>query len=198
MVQHFQYSKTHLVHVWIALKRKADAPLRFLCGSHALFTGPANTFFSKNNFKTKSHGIIHTFKNYFATMFSLFNFQFSAINGIQIDPYKLADLRNRLSTCDRFLSLRYQGNSLCVFCGGYIQSRDHLFIECNFIIRIWHHIEGNLGTTFFNKLSVLQRKKGLKSVTRKVAWALALYNGVTKSKESLYQAIKWDAKIRTF
>ena len=55
--------------------------------------------------------------------------------------YKLADLRNRLSTCDRFLSLHYQGNSLCVFCGSYIQSRDHLFIECKFIIRIWHHIE---------------------------------------------------------
>ena len=32
-------------------------------------------FFSKNNFKTGSHGTIHIFKNYFAIVFSVFNFQ---------------------------------------------------------------------------------------------------------------------------
>ena len=47
--------------------------------SGALFTGPASTLFSKKNFKTESHSIIHTFKNYFATVFS-------AISGIQTDP----------------------------------------------------------------------------------------------------------------
>jgi len=45
----------------------------------------ASTFFYKNNFKTRSHGTIHTFKNYFTTVFSVFNFQFSAISGIQTD-----------------------------------------------------------------------------------------------------------------
>ena len=49
--------------------------------------GPASTKFSKYNFKTRSHGTIHTFKNYVATMFSVFNFQFSAISGIQTDLY---------------------------------------------------------------------------------------------------------------
>ena len=28
------------------------------------------------NIKNESHGTIHIFKNYFATMFSVFNFQF--------------------------------------------------------------------------------------------------------------------------
>ena len=32
-------------------------------------------FFSKNNFKIGFHGIIHTFKNYFATVFSILSFQ---------------------------------------------------------------------------------------------------------------------------
>ena len=42
------------------------------------------TFFIKN----KSYGTIHTFKNYFATVFSVFNF--SKISSIQTDPtYKL-------------------------------------------------------------------------------------------------------------
>jgi len=70
------------VHIWIALKRKADAHLRFLCGSRALFTEPARTFFNKNNFKTGSYGTIHIFKNYFATVFS-------AISDIQTDPHTL-------------------------------------------------------------------------------------------------------------
>ena len=43
-------------------------------GSGTLFTGPASTFSSKNNFKTGSHGTIHTFKNYFATVFLVFSF----------------------------------------------------------------------------------------------------------------------------
>ena len=30
-------------------------------------------FFNKNNFKTGSHGTIYTFKNYFATVFSVFS-----------------------------------------------------------------------------------------------------------------------------
>ena len=33
-----------------------------------------------------SHDTIHTFKNYFTTMFSIISFQFLAISGIQIDP----------------------------------------------------------------------------------------------------------------
>ena len=45
----------------------------FFCGSHALFKGIASTDFSKFNFKTKSHDTIHTFKNYFATVFSVFS-----------------------------------------------------------------------------------------------------------------------------
>ena len=42
-----------------------------------------NNFFIKN----RSHGTIHTFKNYFATVFSIFNF--SKINFIQTDPFWL-------------------------------------------------------------------------------------------------------------
>ena len=44
-------------------------------GSRALFTGLTSVEFSKIFIKIGSHGTIHTFKNYFATMFSIFSFQ---------------------------------------------------------------------------------------------------------------------------
>ena len=51
-----------------------------------LFTRPKTSFFSKIFIKNGPHSTIHTFKNYFATVFSVFNFQFSIINNIQTDP----------------------------------------------------------------------------------------------------------------
>ena len=59
-----------------------------------LFTGPTST---KKNKKTKQnktkrsnksvfHGTIYIFKNYFTTVFSAINFQFSVISGIQVNP----------------------------------------------------------------------------------------------------------------
>ena len=41
---------------------------------HALFC-TVHAFFSHFFIKNGSHGTIHTFKNYFATIFSVFNFQ---------------------------------------------------------------------------------------------------------------------------
>ena len=38
--------------------------------------------------KTKSHSTTHTFKNYFATIFSVFSFQFLGINDIQTELKK--------------------------------------------------------------------------------------------------------------
>ena len=46
----------------------------FFCGSCALFTGPAVKDFGNFFFKTESHGTIYTFKNYFDTVVSVFNF----------------------------------------------------------------------------------------------------------------------------
>ena len=75
------------MYVWIALKTKF--PLRlafFLWVPYFLFMGPTSTEFCKKKIKTKSHGTIHTFKNYFATVFLVINFQFLAISDIQTDP----------------------------------------------------------------------------------------------------------------
>ena len=44
--------------------------------TYALFTDPQITLFSNFFIKNRSHGTIHTFKNYFATVFSVFSFQF--------------------------------------------------------------------------------------------------------------------------
>ena len=52
----------------------------FFSGSRVLFTGPTSTLLKKN-FKIGSYSTIHIFKNYFATIFSIF----SKINGIQAD-----------------------------------------------------------------------------------------------------------------
>ena len=40
---------------------------------YAMFMGPTTTLFKKN-IKNESHGTIYTFKNYFATVFSVFSF----------------------------------------------------------------------------------------------------------------------------
>ena len=50
---------------------------------HALFI----TVHALKNIKNGSHGTIHTFKNYFATVLSVFNFQ--TISLIQTDPKSL-------------------------------------------------------------------------------------------------------------
>ena len=42
-------------------------------GSRALFTGLTNIFFTKTFIKNGSHSTIHTFKNYFATVFLVFS-----------------------------------------------------------------------------------------------------------------------------
>ena len=51
--------------------------------TYVLFTDPQISLFSNIFIKNRSHGTIHTFKNYFITMFSIFNF--SKINSIQTD-----------------------------------------------------------------------------------------------------------------
>ena len=76
---------THKVLVWILMKRPEFGPAYFFFkhvsmafmlfqGSHALFTGPTNLFFSKTFIKNGSHDTIYIFKNYFAIVFSIFSF----------------------------------------------------------------------------------------------------------------------------
>ena len=56
------------------------------CTVYTLFMGPTTTLFRKKNIKNGSHNTIHTFKNYFATVFSIF----SKISCIQTDPHLLS------------------------------------------------------------------------------------------------------------
>ena len=60
-------------YVWIALKTGGLRVCLFLYESRALFIRPASTDFDKFFFKTRSHNTIHTFKNYFAIVFSVFS-----------------------------------------------------------------------------------------------------------------------------
>ena len=53
-------------------------------GSHLLFTDPQTSLFSNFFIKNGFYGTIYTFKNYFATVFSIFSF--SKISSIQTDP----------------------------------------------------------------------------------------------------------------
>ena len=58
--------------LWMRVLRVSQWVL-FLSGSRALFTRLASIFFNKNNFKIGSHDTIHTFKNYFIIVFSVFS-----------------------------------------------------------------------------------------------------------------------------
>ena len=59
--------------VWIVMKSNKTCVCVFFCESCALFTEFASMDFSKFFFKIGFHGIIHTFKNYFTTVFSVFS-----------------------------------------------------------------------------------------------------------------------------
>ena len=63
------------MRVWIVRLRISNASAFFFLWVCALFTGLASTEKCKSNFKTRSHRTVHTFKNYFAIVFSVFNFQ---------------------------------------------------------------------------------------------------------------------------
>ena len=67
-------AKAQLAKLYFEVKIRLGARLCFFffCGFRALFTGLASTKFSKYNFKTRPHGTIHIFKNYFTTVFSIF------------------------------------------------------------------------------------------------------------------------------
>ena len=56
----------------------------------ALFTDSQNSFKHRFKYKFRLHSTIHTFKNYFAIVFSVSNFHFSVISGIQINPQFLS------------------------------------------------------------------------------------------------------------
>ena len=67
-----------LLYVWIVMILAVFAFYLFFfflrkeyalfSGSHTLFTGPTSTLLRKK-IKNRSHGIIHTLKNYFVTVF---------------------------------------------------------------------------------------------------------------------------------
>ena len=52
----------------------------------AMFTDPQISLFSNFFIKNGSYGTIHTFKNYFTTLFFSFQFQFSVFSCIQTNP----------------------------------------------------------------------------------------------------------------
>ena len=64
-------------------EKQQNACLCFFLWVPCIVHGTASTDFSKFFFKTRFHGTIYIFKNYFVTVFSVFNFLFLTISGIQ-------------------------------------------------------------------------------------------------------------------
>ena len=60
-----------------------------------LFTHSSNTVYAFKNIKNGSHGIIHTFKNYFATVFSVFSFQFLVLTKISYIQMDIKQITNK-------------------------------------------------------------------------------------------------------
>ena len=62
--------------VWIGIIASTFFFLSLFFSSHiSAFLGDKNHYSRTKNVKNGSHGTIHTFKNYFVTVFSVFNFQ---------------------------------------------------------------------------------------------------------------------------
>ena len=67
--------------VWtVATKFDLSNNFQPISAHRALFTDPQISFFSNFFIKNWSHSTIHTFKNYFVTVFFSFSFQFSAVS----------------------------------------------------------------------------------------------------------------------
>ena len=98
-----------MYYVWTVAAKFDFSPSSQLIRTHrALFTDPQISLFSNFFIKNESHGTIHTFKNYFATMFFSFQFQFLVFSYIQTDPVSLS-----LNTFPHIFSITKQkyGNS---------------------------------------------------------------------------------------
>ena len=77
----------HLAFLFFLFFMHADYTVQeILCTVHALFmyhSRDSQLLYSKKYIKNESHGTIHIFKNYFATMFSIS--VFNKISSIQTD-----------------------------------------------------------------------------------------------------------------
>ena len=69
----FSKKKKKKVHVWIAFMASVCAFCWKYVGSMAQFTDPQKSSKQKFQYKFESYNIIHTFKNYLVTVFSVFN-----------------------------------------------------------------------------------------------------------------------------
>ena len=92
------------------IEKITDMCLHFFYGSCALFMEPTNMNFSKFFFKIGSYGTIYIFKNYFITIFSIFN----KINCIQMDPKSECTFFTVL--CLYFVQRFYNDNVLIFSC----------------------------------------------------------------------------------
>ena len=84
---------------------------------------PQTSFFSNFFIKNWSHSTIHTFKNYFAIMFSVFN----KISGIQTDPY----LKDLPKECIGWIRLKTSRD--WIRRGLIKEPLSHVILSCNFL-----------------------------------------------------------------
>ena len=75
-------------------------------------------------------------------------------------------IKNKLTIRDRLDKWGYTGDTLCVFCWGCIESKDHLFFVCPLARRIWVScwISGSLIQVCWTK----QRTTRAKAIKRKL------------------------------
>ena len=93
----------------------------------ALFTDPQISLFNNFFIKNGSHSTIYTFKNYFATVFFSFQFQFSVFN-FQLypnGPYNLK-LKSKPSKLKTLRNPRLLPLDLLPFCFSHVGSPSHL------------------------------------------------------------------------
>ena len=86
LLQKSQHLQLLLNEQYMNSSRNIWPVLREQC-IHALFTNPQISFFINFFIKNGSHGTIDTFKNYFATVFSVFSFQFQQNKFYSNTPY---------------------------------------------------------------------------------------------------------------
>ncbi|KAE8727556.1 hypothetical protein F3Y22_tig00005459pilonHSYRG00268 [Hibiscus syriacus] len=118
---------------------------------------------------------------------------------------------DRLATKDRLLRFGFEVDGLCVLCREEDESRNHLFFECAFSVRLWKVILSMCGDRHtvgdWDKVSQWDRKgNSFSSFILKIAWNAFLYfileerdrmyfKNVLRDEEELLECIKGIVQI---
>jgi hypothetical protein len=124
-------------------------------------------------------------------------------------------MHDRLLTGDHLIKRGYKGDVKCVYCHNQTESREHLFLECNFSYRIWKFFmcRCNVTSPSIHWDEIIQEgtsswsSKSLKCMLCRLVLGFVVYHilctrneiqhfGHSLTEEQLLRRILWEVRAR--